>query len=260
MAQVLLLTPPEQAADVAFLLEEEGHEPCFWPVLGAPCEPSTGLRAVAEHVHRLTWIIAIGRRPLRAFLEALNAAGNRKALDKLQWLASDAPTARAIERQGGTVRVPGDGKWTSAVSGLITADDDVLVLHEGGAPEILLDALDASGVTFMQLEVPPPEHALTPLPSEQRVVIVHSAAAGEAFVELTRGLPVPESSALHCCGPEAHAHEPTSPVQPLEGVRLVATSPAAAEALQSLGVEVYATASATAADAVVDAALRALSE
>jgi len=156
--------------------------------------------------------------------------------------------------------VPGDGKWTSAVSGLITADDDVLVLHEGGAPEILLDALDASGVTFMQLEVPPPEVELTPLPSEQRVVIVHSAAAGEAFVELTRGLPVADASALHCCGPGAHAHEVKSPLQPLEGVRLVATSPAAAEALQSLGVEVYATASATAADAVVDAALRALSE
>jgi hypothetical protein len=65
---------------------------------------------------------------------------------------------------------------------------------------------------------------------------------------------------LHCCGPGAHeAPGPAAP-RALDGLRLVATTPAAAEALTSLGVEVYATASATAADAVVDAALRALSE
>ena len=113
MAQVLLLTPPEQAADLAFLLEEEGHEPCFWPVLGAPGEVPLGLRAVAEHVHRLTWVVAIGRAPLRAFFEAVNQAGTRASLRKLQWLAADAATARAIERQGGTVRVPGDGKCST---------------------------------------------------------------------------------------------------------------------------------------------------
>ena len=45
-----------------------------------------------------------------------------------------------------------------------------------------------------------------------------------------------------------------------EGLRVVATTAAAAAALESLGVEVYATASAAAADAVVDAALKALSE
>lgn len=261
MAQVLLLTPPEQAADVAFLLEEEGHEPCFWPVLGAPAEPSRGLLAAAEHVHRLTWVIALGRGPLRAFLEALSAAGTRgAALKKLQWLASDAPTARAIERQGGTVRVPGDGKWTSAVSGLITADDDVLLLHGGEVPEILLDALDAAGVTVVPLAVPPLEAHAAPASAGHRVVIVHSAAAGEAFVEATCGLPKAEPSLLHCCGPGAHAHEGAPPVRALDGVRLVATTPAAAEALAALGVEVYATAAATAADAVVDAALRALSE
>jgi methylmalonyl-CoA mutase cobalamin-binding subunit len=45
-----------------------------------------------------------------------------------------------------------------------------------------------------------------------------------------------------------------------EGLRIVATTKAAAEALESLGVEVYATASAAAADAVVDAAIKALAE
>ena len=266
MARVLLLTPPEQAADLAFLLEEEGHEPCFWPVLGSPGELPLGLRAVAEQIHRLTWVVAIGRAPLRAFLEAVNRAGTRRALKKLQWLAADAPTARAIERQGGAVRVPGDGKWTSAVSGLLTSDDEVLVLHEGEAPEILLDSLDAAGVGFTQVGVPGVGMSVgapsTPLGlsgiPEPHVVIVHSAAAGEAFVELTQGLPVAPSTSTQCCGPEVHVSATPRAVL-AAGLRVIATTPAAAAALEALGVEVYATASAAAADAVVDAALKALS-
>lgn len=260
MARVLLLTPPEQAADLAFLLEEEGHEPCFWPVLGAPGELPLGLQAVAEQLHRVTWVVAIGRGPLRAFLEAVNRAGTRRALDKVQWLAADAPTARAIARQGGTVRVPGDGKWTSAVSGLLTSDDEVLVLHEGEAPEILLDSLDAAGVGFTQVAVPPPVSSGLLPTSAHRVVIVHSAAAGEAFVELTQGLPVPSSHEAQCCGPVVPEAVAGCRSVLTQGLRVVATTAAAAAALESLGVEVYATASAAAADAVVDAALKALSE
>lgn len=260
MARVLLLTPPEQAADLAFLLEEEGHEPCFWPVLGAPRDLPLGLRAMAEQLHRLTWVVAIGRAPLRAFLAAVNGAGTRRALEKVQWLAADAATARAIERQGGTVRVPGDGKWTSAVSGLLTGDDEVLVLHAGEAPEILLDSLDAAGVTFTQVAVVPHDPADALPPDAPQVVIVHSAAAGEAFVELTQGLAPVEPNAAQCCGPVAELTVPDARAALSADVRIVATTPAAAAALQSLGVEVYATASGAAADAVLDAAIRALSE
>lgn len=257
---MLLLTPPEQAADLAFLLEEEGHEPCFWPVLGPPGEVPKGLRAVAEQLQRLTWVVAIGRAPLRAFLEAVSGAGTRRAMEKLQWLASDAPTARAIERLGGTVRVPGDGKWTSAVSGLLTGDDEVLVLHAGEAPEILLDSLEAAGVIFTQVAVEPSQTARAVPADSHRVVIVHSAAAGEAFVELTQGVPEESANAAQCCGPLAQPQAAPSRSALSDGLRIVATTPAAAAALQSLGVEVYATAAASAADAVVDAALKALSE
>ena len=260
MARVLLLTPPEQAADLAFLLEEEGHEPCFWPVLGSASELSAGLRAVAEHVHRFTWVIALGRAPLRAFLEAVNRAGSRRSLDKVQWLASDAPTARAIERQGGSVRVPGDGKWTSAVSGLLTTDDDVLVLHGGEAPEILIDSLDAKNVSFVQVGVESSTGAQAIPEVPHQLVIVHSAAAGEAFVELTQGLAMTTAQAPQCCGPEHQHSYPIARSVLTEGLRIVATTKAAAEALESLGVEVYATASAAAADAVVDAAIKALAE
>ena len=90
-------------------------------------------------------------------------------------------------------------------------------------------------------------------------MIVHSAAAGEAFVELTQGVAATPSTSTQCCGPIALPS--ATPIAPaLVDLRIVATTPAAAAALASLGVEVWATASAAAADAVVDAALEALSE
>jgi uroporphyrinogen-III synthase len=260
VAQVLLLTPPDQARDLAFLLEEEGHEPCFLPVVPTVEELPRGLRAVAEQVHRLTWIIAIGRAPVRAFLEAVNGAGTRDRIRKVQWLASDAATARVIERQGGVVRVPGDGKWTSAVSGLLTAEDEALVLHEGVVPEILLDSLDAAGLHFSQVELSARAPSVDLSGSDEaRVVIVHSAAAGEAWAELTRGAPMSAAPSESCCGPgEAHVHVAAPLLKVSSALRVVASSPAAAQTLESLGVPVYATARGATADAVVDAALEAL--
>lgn len=259
MAQVLLLTPPDQARDLSFLLEEEGHEPCFLPVVATP-ELPRGLRAAAEQVQRLTWIIAIGRAPVRAFLEAVNGAGTRGRMKRVQWLASDAATARVIERQGGVVRVPGDGKWTSAVSGLLTAEDEALLLHEGEVPEILLESLDAAGLHFSQVEIAASRPSIDPRPAEEaQVVIVHSAAAGEAWAELTRGAPVHQAPSESCCGPgEAHVHVAAPLLKVPNSLRVVATSPAAADALEALGVTVYATAKGSTADAVVDAALEAL--
>ncbi|PZR13877.1 MAG: hypothetical protein DI536_11130 [Archangium gephyra] len=260
MASVLLLTPPEQASDLAFLLEEEGHEARFWPLLSTPTELPMGLRAAAEQVGRFTWVVVMGRGPLRAFLEAVTTAGTRSTISRVQWLASDAATARVVERHGGTVRVPGDGKWTSAVSGLLTSDDDVLVIHEDGVPEILADAFDAAGARFIDVQVACASPAQLEDAAGVRVVIVHSAAAGEVWAEVTRGASTDAHDA-YCCGPHEHPHAPEPQrVSVPQGVRVVAASAAAADTLRALGVEVYATAEANAADAVVDATLRALTE
>lgn len=261
MARVLLLTPPEQSADVAFLLEEEGHEPLFWPLLGAPIATPPALRAAAEQVGRFNWVVITNRPVLRVFLEAINAAGSRSALQRVRWLAGDAATARAIERLGGEVRVPGDGKWTSAVSGLLESGDDVLVLHADALPEILEEALEAAGVRVTALQVEVPTASAGDRAEDAEVVIVHSAAAGEAWAEATLG----ELRHVHdqyCCGPHGHRHGAAAgpSVVVSEALRVVATSASAAAALQELGVKVHRTASAQAADAVVDAALSALSE
>jgi uroporphyrinogen-III synthase len=260
VARVLLLTPPDQSADVAFLLEEEGHEPLFWPLLGAPLPQAPGLRAAAEQLGRFNWVVVTNRPVLRAFFEAVSSAGSRSALQRVRWLAGDAPTARAIERHGGEVRVPGDGKWTSAVSGLMESGDDVLVLHSEPLPEILEEALEAAGVHVTSLQVEVPAEPQLDTPDDARVVIVHSAAAGEAWAEAVLG----EARHVHdqyCCGPHGHLHHSEGPSLAVSSeLRVVATSASAASALQELGVKVHCTASATAADAVVDAALSALSE
>lgn len=258
MARVLLLTPPEQSADVAFLLEEEGHQPLFWPLLGAPVATPPGLRAAAEQVGRFNWVIITNPPVLRVFLEALNAAGARATLGRVRWLAGDAATARALERLGGEVRVPGDGKWTSAVSGLLESGDDVLVLHAEPLPEILEEALEAAGVRVTSLQVAVPEARVGDPAEDAQVVIIHSAAAGEAWAEATLG----EARHVHdqyCCGP--HGHHPVEEKRRVTvpgELRVVATSRATAQALEELGVRVHATASTPSADAVVDAALGAL--
>ena len=91
MARVLLLTPAEQSADVAFLLEEEGHEPLFWPLLGAPLATPPALRAAAEQLGRFNWVVITNRPVLRVFLEAVTSAGSRSSLQRVRWLAGDAP-------------------------------------------------------------------------------------------------------------------------------------------------------------------------
>ncbi len=260
MARVLVLTAPSQSADLKFLLEEEGHEPVFVPLLGAPVEPSPGLRAAAEQLGRFTWVVVMSRGALHALRAAVNAAGTSRALRAVQWLVADAACARAVERDGGAVRVPGDGKWTSAISGAMTAGDDVLLLHHEPLTETVVDALDAAGVRVTALQLPEASPLEWPDAAGAQVVIVHSAAAGEAWVEATR------EAAAHvhdeyCCGPHVpHEEKTVRRIAVPGGVKVVAATPAVASALQALGVPVYATAAAPAADAVVDATLGALSE
>ncbi len=254
MARVLVLTRPEASADLAFLLEEEGHQPLFWPLVEVS-EVTAGLRAAAEQLGRFSAVIAMGRGPLQALLEATVGAGSREAMPRVQWLVSDEPGARVLERLGGTARVPGDGKWTSAISGLLTADDDVLVVHDAVLPEIIVDALEAAGTRVTEVVLPPTPRLEFADAGDAQVVIIHSAAEGEAWVEATRS-PNAHAPDEYCCGPHAPAEAPVARqlVAP-EKVRVVTASAAAAQALESLGVEVHARAAGPGADAVVDATL-----
>ncbi|MFO0597674.1 MAG: uroporphyrinogen-III synthase [Myxococcaceae bacterium] len=259
MAHVLLLTSPAEAEALAFLLEDEGHEPLFLPVSAAPASP--GLRAAAEHLHRFNWVIVIDRPALSSLLEAVHQAGSRSSVPRVQWLVVDAGAARSVERLGGVARIPAELKWTAAVSGLITADDEVLVVGALEGPsaepaEVMLESLDALGAKVTRVvQAPPAAPDVSALPAVP-VVVVHSPAAADAFATLTLG--VRHAPSESCCGTPHHQHAPAWSRG--ASARVVATSAATAEALQSAGVPVYAVAPSPAADVVADAALAALKE
>ncbi|MFT3707698.1 MAG: hypothetical protein QM817_08525 [Archangium sp.] len=257
MARVLLLTEPSEGEDLAFLLGEEGHDAAFLPVL-PKAERSAGLRSVAETLQRFTWVIALDRAVLRAFLEVVNQAGTRAQLPRLQWLAADAIMARVIERAGGLARIPAEGKWTAAVSGLLHDEDEVLLLHSSEPiPEVLLDALDAAGTHRLAVEV-----SVDPLLIEDEAVrdaaavIVHSASAAEAWAELTHGEEHEPSEA--CCGP-GHTHHDSPPRLAASASLKIIATPAAAESLRERGVTIHSIATDASTTGVVDAALAALS-
>jgi uroporphyrinogen-III synthase len=257
VARVLLLTSPAECADLAFLLEEEGVDLGFLPVL-AHTRDSQGLRAAAEQFTRFTWVVALDNAVLRSFLEGVHRSGFRGHLARVQWLCGDGAMARTIERAGGLPRVPANGKWAAAVSGLINDEDEVLILAAGEPPEQLIEALDAAGchAVTVKVEVESPTFPET-TGLEESVVVVHSVAAAEAWAALTLGVG-DHAPSVSCCGPD-HEHTPhPTPLAEARTARVVAASKATAEALQGLGVQVYATAEGTAADQVIEVALKAL--
>lgn len=257
MARVLLLTNPSECADLAFLLEEEGVELGFLPVL-AQTRDSQGLRAVSEQFSRYTWVVALDNAVLRSFLEGVHRSGSRSHVGRVQWLCADGAMARTVERAGGLPRVPANGKWAAAVSGLLNDEDEVLLLCAAEPPEQLTEALDAAGcpTVTVQVEVENPSFSDT-TGLEESVVVVHSVAAAEAWAELTLGAG-DHAPSVSCCGPD-HEHTPRPmPLAEARTAKVVAASKAAADALEVLGVQVYATAAGAAADQVIEAALKAL--
>lgn len=253
MARVLLLTDAGEAEDLAFLLGEEGHDTVFLPVL-ARAERSAGLRSVAETLSRFTWVIALDRAVLRAFLEVVNQSGTRSQLPRLQWLASDALTARVIERTGGLARIPFEGKWTAALNGLLNDEDQVLVLHREPIPELLIEGIDAVGAQHVAVEVQVDEQPIEANAiADARVVIVHSASAAEAWAELTRGESHEPSES--CCGPQKPHHDSPPRLAAGGALRVIAATAAAADSLRARGIEVHGVALDSSTPGVVDAAI-----
>ena len=256
MGRVLLLTAEGEADDLACLLAEEGHDAAFLPVLPR-AQRTAGLRSVAETLSRFTWVIALDRAVLRAFLEVVNQSGTRAHLPRVQWLAGDALTARVIERTGGLARIPFEGKWTAALNGLINDEDEVLVLHRERIPELLLEGIDGAGARHVAVEVEVDERALEPsVLAEARVVIVHSASAAEAWAELTRGESHEPSES--CCGPERPHRDSPPRLAAGAALKVIAASSAAAESLRSRGIEIHAIVADSSTPGVVDATIAAL--
>jgi uroporphyrinogen-III synthase len=235
MPTVWLLRPRSQLEALAFLLEEEGVSPVFVPVLDAAA-PADGraLSSAAEQLNRFHALAPDAPQAVRALLHEVHAAGTAGALQRLRWLCPDADTARAVELSGFSSGLAAPGRpeaWGDALS----ADDEVLVLHEVSSPPAYTDVLLRAGAAVSTVgawrrragwtldALPPPD-----------AVVVHSPVDGEALLQAL---------------PDVVAR----------AVRLVAAGPATAGALGQLGARVAAVAATPAADGVLDATLRALS-
>jgi uroporphyrinogen-III synthase len=230
---VWLLCPRPQAEALAFLLEEEGLSPVFVPLLDAEApEDGRALASAAEQLGRFQWVAPDAPQAVRALLENVRAAGTRASLDRVRWLCVDADTARAVERSGFASQVAAPGR-PDAWAGLVAEEDEILALHEAAAAPAWVGQLGSSITTVRAWRRRPTValDAVTP----PDVVVVHSPVEGEA---LAQALPSGRLAAW----------------------RFVAAGPATAGVLKELGAGVCVVATTPAADGVLDATLRALSE
>ncbi len=242
MVDVLLLQPREHAEDLAFLLEDEGLSVGFLPLLEVNrVSDERGLRAAMEHITRFQWVMPDAPQAVRVMSEAAHAAGTWATLESQSFIAADHDIAKTLGQYRWMPRIllpplePVEAVH-DALQSVVHDNDEVLVLMAEGVdspwPALLREA--GARVTearvWRQGTIAQPESARA-----AKVVVVHSPAAAEALI---RG----------------------SAEAPWASTRFVATGPATAHALHHLGVTVCATAERAAADSVLDATLRAVSE
>lgn len=232
---VWLLRPRARLEALAFLLEEEGLSPVFLPVLDAAApEDGRALASAAEQLHRFQWVAPDAPQAVLALLEGVHAAGSRATLERVRWLCGTADAARAVERLCYASHLAAPAQPDTFAT-LLADDDEVLALHELDGPAAWQAQLGtAATLTTVGAWRRKPGLALEAV-SAPDVVVVHSPVEGEALWQAL---------------PPAH----------LAGLRCVAAGPATAGVLAELGARVCAVATTPAADGLLDATLRALSE
>lgn len=232
---VWLLRPRARLEALAFLLEEEGLAPVFLPVLDAAApEDGRALASAAEQLFRFQFVAPDAPQAVLALLEGVHAAGSRAALERVRWLCGTADAARAVERSGYASHLAAPAQ-PDAFAALLAEDDEVLALHELAGPTAWQAQLGrAAALTTVGAWRRKPGLLLDAAGAPD-VVVVHSPVEGEAL---------------------AHA----LPDGLLAGLRCVAAGPATAGVLAELGARVCAVATSPAADGLLDATLKALSE
>jgi uroporphyrinogen-III synthase len=244
--RALVTRPRERAAELCFLLEDEGAEVVCLPLLELlPPKDGRPLRAAAEVVHRYSWVAFASPSAVEAVVEACREAGTSQHLfgPGCKIAVVGPGTGRVAQANGLFVTVEAresSGKGLlEALTPHVKPDDEILLpaaeegrreLEEGlgalGARVTRVAAyasapIDADPLLVSELSARPPE-----------VVFVGSPRTAEALLELGRNHP-----------------------RVLEHARLVAIGPTTAEGLAALGRPAAAVAKAATAEAMVDAAL-----
>lgn len=226
MAGIWLLTPPGEAVDLAYLLEDGGHEPT--PLPEEP--PHAGLRAAAEQVHRFRWLAGSSPRAVRRLLEAVSHSRTRAGLSTARWLVCDARSLAALERRGLSAQQCERAELGATLGAVAEAGDEVLVVLDGEAELPGRSGVLSAGASLTEVVLPgAPELPRPPAP----VAVVHSVIAAERLADWAGSAG-------------------------LAGCRVVATGAAVAQALEAMGVPVHGVAQSPEPWAVAEAVLGAL--
>jgi uroporphyrinogen-III synthase len=154
--RVLVTRPRERAAELCFLLEDEGAEVVSLPLLELhPPEDPRPLQAAAERLFRYTWVAFASPSGVQAVCEAAREAGTREALYRLKVAAVGPRTAFACREHGLHVHVEAEqatgAGLAEALRPHLSADDQVLLPAAQEGRRDLEEALQDAGVAVIRV-------------------------------------------------------------------------------------------------------------
>ena len=245
--RALVTRPKERAAELVFLLEDEGAEVESLPLLELlPPNDARPLLAAAEQIHRYAWVALASPSGVAALAEAVRRVGSEQKLREVKLAAVGPRTAKAIEDHGWSPTIVSEDSHghglADAIRPFLDSTSEVLVpAAQEGRRELVEDLLEAgakvtwvaayrSAKAALDAEV---WRSLAAAPPD--VVLFASPRTAEAFLE---------------GGDDARAL--------LETSRRVAIGPTTARALETLGFPPHAVAERPTASEFVEAVVRAL--
>lgn len=246
--RVLVTRPRERAEELCFLLEDEGAEVQWLPVLElAPPDDPRPLRSAVEQIHRYRWVLLASPSGAQALVEAAREAGTSDRLTKVQIGAVGPGTSRAARDLGLEIareaEVNTGGGLFEAIRGSLSPGDEVLLPAAQDGRRELQEALEQAGIRVARVAAYKSEQV--PVDGEQwaallarppQVIAFGSPRTAEAFLELT-GEPG-----------RAMARE----------AKRVAIGPTTARALAAIDLPAAAVAERPTAAGLVDAVIRAV--
>jgi len=246
---VLVTRPRERAAELCFLLEDEGAEVVSLPLLELlPPEDERPLRAAAEQIHRYTWIAFPSPAAVESLINAIHQAQSEDRL-RLAKIAVVGPgTARAARAAGLAIALEspvrtGAGLADALGPQLAESDEVLIPAAQEGRPE-LEDHLRRFGARIT------------------RVSAYRTERAGLVESQLEMLAARPPQLLLFSSPRSAEALDArASPAlrMTLQRSHSIAIGPSTAAALEKLGFRVSAVAEHPTSASLVDAAVRALS-
>lgn len=211
--RVMVTRPRERAAELCFMLEDEGAEIVPLPLLEfLPPSDDRPLRAAAERISRYSWIVFSSSNGASALAEAVRSAGTVRELRRARCAAIGSATARTARELGLNVIVEAEVSTSTGLFHSLRAhleeDDEILLpVAEEGRPE-LEQQLRENGFSVTRVAAYQTA-TLEPHPGEWEWILVSppdyivfaSPRTAEAFLSLRDSKKVLDCSSLIAIGP-----------------------------------------------------------